>query len=81
MEYWCVYLIECSDKTLYCGSTNDLKKRISAHNKGKAAKYTRGRIPVKLIAYKDNLSKSAALKLEYKIKHIDKKKKVDFLGT
>ena len=44
-----VYIVECSDGTYYTGSTNDLPKRLGLHNKGKGAKYTRGRRPVKLI--------------------------------
>jgi len=45
---WYVYLLECSDSSLYCGITNDLEKRIATHNSGKGAKYTKVRLPVKL---------------------------------
>ncbi len=44
-----VYILRCSDDTLYCGWTTDLERRISAHNKGTGAKYTRSRRPVKLV--------------------------------
>lgn len=46
-----VYILECSDNTLYTGWTTDLKKRISAHNSGKGAKYTKSRLPVKLVYF------------------------------
>jgi putative endonuclease len=68
MKNWLVYLVECSDGTLYCGATNNLQKRLVAHNKGKGAKYTRGRLPVSLKASRDGLTKSQALKLEHRVK-------------
>jgi putative endonuclease len=70
-----VYLLKCKDNTLYCGYTNNLEKRISTHNSGKASKYTRGRLPVKLIYVEEHSSKSSALKKEYKIKQLSKNKK------
>ena len=48
---WFVYIVECSDKSLYTGITNDLEKRITVHNQGKGAKYTRARRPVSLKYY------------------------------
>ena len=45
------YIVECADGTLYCGWTNDLDKRIADHNAGKGAKYTKPRLPVKLVYY------------------------------
>lgn len=65
---WVVYLLECADGTLYCGMTNNLTGRCETHNRGRGAKYTRGRLPVKLRCYRDVGSKSEALKLEYKVK-------------
>ena len=44
-----VYVLECSDKSLYTGYTNDLEKRVAKHNAGKASKYTRSKLPVKLL--------------------------------
>ena len=70
-----VYIIECSDGTYYTGYTNDLDKRIKKHNKGKGAKYTRGRTPVTLIYQESYPSKSEALKREYEIKSLSRKKK------
>ena len=43
------YILECADGTFYCGWTNDLEKRVAAHNAGKGGKYTRSRLPVKLV--------------------------------
>lgn len=73
---WYVYILKCSDDTLYTGITNDLEKRIQKHNEGKGAKYTRGRGPVALIKSFECLTKSEALKLEYKIKQLPKEEKL-----
>ena len=72
-----VYIVECSDKTLYCGWTNDLKKRLHEHNEGKnGAKYTRGRRPVKLLYQEPCLTRSDALKREREIKGLTRLKKL-----
>lgn len=76
MNNWTVYLLRCSDNSLYCGVTNNLKKRLTTHNAGKASKYTRGRLPVELVKSRENLSKSDAYKLEYRIKRLSKNKKI-----
>jgi len=76
MESWILYLLECSDKSLYCGITNNLDKRLKLHNSGKASRYTRARLPVKLVAIKKNLSRSQALRLELEIKKLPKDKKM-----
>lgn len=73
---WFVYLVKCSDGTLYCGITNDLDKRIKKHNDGKGAKYTKTRRPVSLLKYFERPSKSEALKLEYKIKQLSRQEKL-----
>lgn len=65
---WIVYLVRCADASLYCGITNNLKKRLAAHNLGKGAKYTRSRRPVDLLGASSTMTKSDALKLEYRIK-------------
>lgn len=72
---WVVYLLDCSDGTIYCGITNDLEKRLKKHNSGKGAKYTRGRLPVQLINYIICSSKSDALKKETQLKKLKKKEK------
>ena len=67
---WFVYLVECADNALYCGVTTDVDNRLSVHNLGKGAKYTRSRTPVKLVAASCALSRSEALRLEYRIKRM-----------
>ena len=75
-DIWFVYMVHCSDGTLYTGITNDLEKRIRAHNSGReGARYTRSRRPVKLVYSKEVESKSAAASLEYKIKRLPRSKK------
>jgi len=76
---WKVYLLECSDGTLYCGATNNLDKRLKTHNKGKGARYTRGRLPVRLKAWKDVGSHGDALRLEFRVKKLRRDKKEEFL--
>jgi len=68
-------LIRCSDESLYCGITNNLKNRLEAHNSGKGAKYTRFRGPVELVAASHEMTKSDALKLEYRVKQVPASKK------
>jgi len=76
---WLAYLVRCSDKSLYCGITNDLKHRLMEHNSGKGAKYTRARRPVELVAISPEMTKSEALKLEYRIKQLPANKKISKL--
>ena len=78
---WTVYLLRCSDSSLYCGVTNDLQCRVRRHNAGKGAKYTRGRGPVSLVAAKTGFTKSEAYQLEYQIKQLPKIKKVPALES
>lgn len=79
MNNWLVYLVRCVDNSLYCGATNNVQNRVSVHNSGKGAKYTRTRRPVVLLETSKQMSKSDALKLEYQVKKQRKDKKVDFL--
>ena len=65
-----VYILECCDNTLYTGWTNDLEKRIKVHSSGKGAKYTRGRLPVKLVYFEKFHDKKLAMKREYAIKQL-----------
>ena len=65
---WLVYIIECSDGTLYTGITNHLKERLAKHNSGTASKYTRSRLPVHLVAVRDRLTKSESARLEAAVK-------------
>lgn len=73
------YVLTCADGSLYCGYTNDLKRRIKVHNEGKGAKYTRGRGPVKLTYYKSFNNKSEAMSAEYHFKQLPRKKKLEFI--
>ncbi|HOW57017.1 MAG TPA: GIY-YIG nuclease family protein, partial [Smithellaceae bacterium] len=73
---WLVYILRCSDGSLYTGVTNNMENRLAAHNEGKAAKYTRSRRPVKLMAASAKMTKSAALRLEIKIKKMRRKEKI-----
>jgi len=71
-----VYLLECSDKSLYCGYAKDLKARLEAHNLGRASKYTRARLPAKLVYLEEIGSKGKALKRESEIKALKRKHKL-----
>ena len=79
MNKWSVYLLRCSDGSLYCGVTNDLQRRVRQHNAGKGAKYTRTRCPVSLVAWKSGFKKSEAFRLEVYIKKLPKVKKIPFM--
>lgn len=69
------YILECRDGSYYTGWTNDIKKRVSDHNSGKGAKYTRGRGPVKLVYLEISDTKEAAMKREAAIKKLTRKEK------
>ena len=77
---WYVYIVECSDGTLYTGITTDVNKRIETHNKGKGAKYTKTRLPVVLRASYDGFDKSTAAKEEYRIKQLTRKEKLKMIN-
>lgn len=73
------YILRCSDDTLYTGWTNDLSKRLKMHNAGKGARYTRGRLPVKLVYYEVFATKREAMKREAQIKKLSRKQKLAFI--
>ena len=77
---WYVYIVECSDGTLYTGITTDVNKRIETHNKGKGAKYTKTRLPVVLRVSFDGFDKSTAAKEEYRIKQLTRKEKLELIN-
>jgi predicted GIY-YIG superfamily endonuclease len=79
MKPWFVYILRCSDRTLYAGVTNDLPRREKEHNKNTGAKYTRGRGPAKMIYTKECESRSAALKEEARIKNLTRKEKLSLV--
>jgi putative endonuclease len=65
---------------MYCGITNNLEKRLEAHNLGKGGKYTRSRIPVELLGTSSEMTKSEALKLELRIKRMPAERKSVEIG-
>lgn len=69
------YIVECSDGTFYTGWTNDLDRRIDAHNSGKGAKYTKTRRPVTLVYYEMFETKEEAMRREYEIKQYSRRQK------
>lgn len=75
-----IYILLCRDNTLYTGWTNDLEARINSHNAGTGAKYTRARLPVKLIYCERFNTKSEALKREIEIKKLNRTKKLELIG-
>ena len=77
---WYIYIVECRDKSLYTGITNDLKKRIKTHNEGKGAKYTRAKRPVVLKYYESTSDKSSALKREIEIKKLSRNQKIKLIN-
>lgn len=70
-----VYLLRCNDNSLYCGWSFDLSKRVKVHNTGKGAKYTKTRLPVKLVYFEVYEDKIIAMKREYEIKQLTKLQK------
>lgn len=77
MSTWHVYIIQCYDKTLYTGITNDLTRRIRDHNSGNGCRYTKYRSPVQLIHSEKYPTKVEALKREAYIKGLTREKKLD----
>ncbi|MCF2682053.1 GIY-YIG nuclease family protein [Faecalicatena contorta] len=75
------YILKCQDGSFYTGWTNDLEKRIQAHNAGKGAKYTRNRRPVKLIYWEEYETKGEAMKREYAIKRMSRQEKEKLVKT
>lgn len=70
------YILECGDGTLYTGWTNDIRKRLKSHSAGKGAKYTRSRLPVKLVYQESFATKQEAMRREVQIKKLTRKKKL-----
>ena len=81
MSYF-VYILECSDKSLYTGITTDLAKRLDQHNTSpKGAKYTKARRPVKLLYSEPSENRSTASKREYAIKKLTRLQKIQLIQT
>jgi putative endonuclease len=79
LDLYSIYLLECSDKSLYCGITNNLEIRLKHHNQGTASKYTKARLPVVLKCAISGFTHSQALKIEYQIKHTRREDKIRLL--
>jgi len=73
------YIVKCSDGTLYTGWTNNLEKRIENHNRGTGAKYTKSRLPVKLVYYEEFETKEQAMSREWQIKRMPRTKKLKLI--
>lgn len=73
---WFVYIIKCSDNTLYAGITNNLERRIKKHDNKLGAKYTKARTPVKLVYKEKYLTRADALRREFQIKKLQKEEKM-----
>ena len=80
-DKWVVYLVRCSDESLYCGTSNDVHRRLEKHNSGRGAKYTRSRRPVERVVSSPAMSKPEALKLEFRIKRMPSDQKISGLNT
>ena len=74
------YILLCADGTLYCGWTNDLEKRVEAHNSGKGARYTRSRLPVKLVYSESFETKREAMSREWQIKQLTRRDKLALIS-
>lgn len=78
---WFVYVLECSDRTLYTGITTNIEKRLAQHNDGnEGAKYTRVRRPVKCVYSEPQKNRSAASKREYAIKKLTRAEKLNLIN-
>ena len=76
-----VYILRCGDGTLYTGSTNDLPRRLRAHQAGRGAKYTRSRLPVELVYQEPAADRSAALRREAAIKALTRGEKLALIAS
>ena len=76
-----VYILKGKDDSLYTGWTNNLEKRVQAHQSGKGAKYTRAKLPVELVYFEEFEDKIDAMKREYEIKKLPRIKKLELINT
>ncbi|MCR5446554.1 MAG: GIY-YIG nuclease family protein [Schwartzia sp.] len=75
------YILRCADGTLYTGWTNDIEKRLAAHNAGKGAKYTKPRLPVELVYFEKHETKEEAMSREYAIKQLTRTQKETLIAS
>ena len=76
-----VYMLMCSDGSIYTGWTNDLERRVAAHKSGKGCKYTRSRLPVELLYFEEHETKQAAMSREWHIKRLSHCEKLQLSET
>lgn len=81
MQKHYAYIARCKDNTLYTGYATDLKQREKTHNEGKGARYTRGRLPVKMVYSEEFKTRSEATKREYEIKQLKKEDKENLIRS
>ena len=74
------YIVRCKDNTFYTGWTTNIEKRIEVHNSGNGAKYTKSRRPVELVYFEEFNTKEEAMRREYEIKQMTRKKKEKLIG-
>ena len=77
MSNWIVYILECKDKTLYTGITNNIERRLSQHETGTGAKYTKGRGPFQVVYTENCKDRSEASRRESEIKQLSKREKLN----
>lgn len=76
-----LYLLECSDGTFYTGYTKDIEKRLNQHTQGKGAKYTRGRLPVKLQGMRVFPTQKEVMRAEILVKTMSRDDKLKFFSV
>lgn len=74
-----LYILKCSDNSLYTGIANDLEARLEKHRQGKGSKYVRSRLPFELVYKQVVENRNEALKLEYRIKRLSRRQKLEFI--
>ena len=77
---WCVYILECADGSFYTGITSNIERRFEQHKNGLGAKYTRGRLPVKLLYFESSTDRASATRRENEIKKLSKPKKISLIS-
>ncbi len=75
------YLLLCADGSLYCGWTNNLDGRVKAHNAGKGGKYTRSRLPVRLVWWEEYETKEEAMSREFHVKKLGRREKLKLVDS
>jgi len=76
---WLTYIVRCRDGSFYTGVTNNIERRLAAHNSGRGCKYARGRYPVTLVYVESGVTKGYALRLEAAIKRFSRAEKLGLI--